>query len=77
MVWFGLVWSAWPKTAVNCSKLLKIVAHDLGMDGHVVGHGLVWFGLVWLGMALNGLKWLKMAQNGSKLLPMAWAWLGM
>ena len=72
MVWFGLVWSAWPKTAVNRSKLLKIVAHDLGMDGHVVGHGLVWFGMVGY-----GLKWLKMAQNGSKLLPMAWAWLGM
>ena len=56
MVWFGLVWSAWPKTAVNRSKLLKIVAHDLGMDGHVVGHGLVWFGMVWY-----GLVWLKMA----------------
>ena len=43
-----------------------MTAHGLGMDGHVIGHGLVWFG--W--------AWLKMAENGSKLLPIAWAWLG-
>ena len=73
MVWFGLVWSAWPKTAVNRSKLLKIVAHDLGIDGHVVGHGLVWFGLVWFGMVGYGLKWLKMAQNCCPWLGHGWA----
>ena len=44
LVWFGMDGHGLRglKMAQNSSKWLKIVAHGLGMVGHVVGHGLVW-----------------------------------